>query len=106
MTSWDFFVEQVVGSMYNAGQLRICIGFCVERLGQKELNCVLQLFTYAQEIGILADSEREFDAGLAAIQCAAESDSRWRMVRMVSPNEPDEPRRWHVYSTTWFEGRY
>lgn len=106
MTCWDFFVEQVVGSMHNAGQLRVCVGFFAGRLGENELKCVSQLFPYAQEIGILAHSDGEFDDGLAAIQCAAENDSRWRLVRMVSPDEPDEPRRWQVYTDIWFEGRY
>ena len=106
MTYWDFFVEQVVGSMHNTGQLRICVGFWAGRLGEKELKCVSQLFPYAQEIGILAHSDGEFGDGLAAIQCAAESDSRWGLVHMVSPNEPDVHRRWQVYTVGWFEGRY
>lgn len=105
MTHWEFFVENIAG-LHRSSRLRVCIGFLVAKLSEKELNCVSQLFAHAQEIGIVARSESEFEEGARAIQRAATGDSRWSRVRMVSADLPDDPLSWDVYTDIWLEGRY
>lgn len=105
MTYWDFCVESL-NQMLGVGELRICVGFFVEKLGSKELSRVSQLFPYAKEIGIIARSEAELERGAETIQRAACSDARWEIVHMV-PDDAECPKhRWHVYWDIWSEGRY
>ncbi|HUD54227.1 MAG TPA: hypothetical protein VMR02_03295 [Terracidiphilus sp.] len=105
MTYWDFCVENL-NQMLGVGELRICVGFFVEKLGDKELNRVSQLFSYAQEIGIIARSEAELVRGTQAIHRAASTDARWGIVHMVSDDMDFPAHRWQVYWDIWFEGRY
>jgi hypothetical protein len=107
MTCWESFVENL-NLMVGAGELCICIGFCVEEVGHKEIDCISQLFTYAKDIGIIARSEAEWDQGTKAIVCAACTDARWGMVHMVMVSDDLHfpLGRWNVYSDCWFEGRY
>ena len=107
MTMWDVAVHEM-SVMLEAGELRICVGFCVEKLGDKELECVSQLFPHAKEIGIVARSDDDREHGAKAIQRAACTDARWEIVHMVSGDEefPFPVHRWHVYWDGWLEGRY
>ncbi len=105
MTYWDFFVENL-NQMLGVGELRICVGFFVEKLGDKEMGCISQLFPYAKEIGIIARSEAKLERGTEAIQRAACSDARWGIVHMVSDDMDFPPHRWQVYWDIWYEGRY
>jgi len=66
MTYWDFFIENL-NSMVGAGELRICVGFFKETLGDKELDCISQLFLFAQEIGVIARSEAESERKLSSV---------------------------------------
>ena len=105
MTYWDFFVENL-NFMVGAGELRICVGFCVEKLGDKELGCISQLFPFAQEIGIIARTEAELERGTEAIRCLAYADPRWGIVHMVTEEAEFSPNRWDVYWDCWFGDRY
>jgi len=105
MTNWDFCVESL-NSMVGAGELRICVGFFVDKLSDKELNRISQLFPYAQEIGVIARSEVESEHGTQVIQLKASTDARWGIVHMVSDDMDFPPHRWQVYWDMWFEGRY
>ena len=105
MTYWDFCVQNL-DMMLNVGELRICVGFFIEQLADKEMNCISQLFPYAQEIGIIARSEAELKRGTESIKRAARSDARWEIVHMVSEDMDFPQYRWHVYWDIWSEGRY
>jgi hypothetical protein len=94
MTYWDFCVESL-NQMLGVGELCICVGFFAEKLGDKEMDCISQLFPYAKEIGIVARSEAELEQGTQAIQRAVSTDARWGIVRMVPVDEDFPPARWN-----------
>lgn len=106
MTPWESFVQNL-NLLAAVDRPRICLGFFIDRLSEKELNCVSQLLPSAEEIGIIARSNAELERGTEAIQRVACTDARWGIVHMVVLSDKDAVvGRWHIFMDCWIEGRY